>query len=180
MSDISNDLTVMVGELESFVRSALSTRTAESFEMLERQVNRFDSSIREVQQARRATEARAAIGRLEGHEPLTEADRESIRTLVVGDAEAYIKHKNNLNDWLAELERLSTEMQAMAGRGDDEVIEDLRGVVKDAVRLLPNIRSYMEEKERLDHFNAALDKLDNSDRQLLAEVLRGMLAGSTR
>jgi hypothetical protein len=172
----SMELAGMARTLETFVHSALRDKTAESFESLEQQVNRLDSFIRELQQSRCADEARHSIRRLEGNEPLTDNDRNIIRSLVVGDAECYLEQQNNLNNWLEELERLNQHMQHLADAQDEQDIRELHGVVKDAVHLLPNIRSYMEDKERLDRFNAALASLDDANRKLLVEVLREKLA----
>lgn len=177
---VAADLTQMVHEFQTFLQSALADKTADSFESLEQRANRFDSFIREMQQVRHANEARAAIRRLEGRDALTDVDRDTIRDLVVGDAAAYLKQENNLKDWLAELQRLGQRVQELSSRADDESVRELRGVVKDAVRLLPNIRSYMEEKQRLDRFNAAIANLDADNRRLLADLLREMMSSTTR
>ncbi len=175
-----NDLASRVQDLATLVSSAVRLKTVESFETLERQVNHFETFVRELQQARCADDARAAIRHLESNQALTDADRQTIRALVIGDAEQYIKQESNLNEWLTELQRLTDRMSDVAGSDSQDAIDEMRGIVKDAVRLLPNIRSYMEEKDRLDRFNAAFATLDDDNRRLLVDILREKLASATR
>lgn len=179
-TDLDNDLAVRVQELAALVSSAVRQKTVESFETLERQVNQFETFVRELQQARCADDARAAIRRLESNQALTDGDRQTIRSLVVGDAEQYLKQENNLNEWLNELQRLTDLMSHAAGSTSDGAIDEMRGIVKDAVRLLPNIRSYMEEKDRLNRFNAAFAELDDDNRRLLVDILREKISSTTR
>lgn len=174
------ELNQTVKGLTLLAQSALAQGTADAYETLEQQVNRFESALREIQQTRMASQAREVIARLKSRDPLSPEDQAAIRDLIVGDAAQYVKQENNLNDWLGELQRLSQEMERLARSTEDASIGSLRGVVKDTVRLLPNIRSYMEEKGRVDKFNAAFASLDNDNRKLLIQLLEEKLSSPTR
>lgn len=175
-----NELSQVVEGLEALMREAVSQSSAEGFATLEQQVARFDSTLRELQQVHLRNHTKAVIARLRKREPVSAEDEAVIRAMIVGDAEYYLKHENNLQDWLAELKRLTGEMQRLSRGVSDRTLGDLRGVVKDAVRLIPNIRAYMEEKARLDQFNDALRRLDNGNRALLIDLLREQLDSPTR
>jgi hypothetical protein len=175
-----NELANVVNGLKSLVNKAIASDSAESFETLSQQFGRLESSLRERHQLELRERSKAAIARLQKKSPLSGEDEAVIRALVVGDAEFYLKNENNLKDWLNELERLGGEMQRLAGDASEAGLANLRGVVKDAVRLVPNIRNYMEEKARLDRFNHALANLDDDNRELLVKLLREMQESPTR
>ena len=63
---------------------------------------------------------------------------------------------------------------------DRETIADLRGVLKDAIRLVPDIRNYLDEKRRVEKFEQALETLDKSSRDMLVRVLREQLRAHDR
>jgi hypothetical protein len=175
-----SDVKEMVEGLAALVQAALREKTPESFETLEQQAGRFEGFIREVQQAQTSADAKKAVHRLQKGEPLSAEEQATLRALVVGDAEYYLRHENNLADWLAELERLTGEIQRLSGSEDEESLANLRGVVRDAVRLLPSIRAYMEEKRRLERFNSAMARLDADNRSLLVQLIKEMLESPTR
>ncbi len=139
--------------LKSAGESALHRPTVEDFIDIERQLGEVDTLTRELQQSLWRNEAKHTIKRLESNEPLTESDREVIRTFVVSDAQHYLDEENNFPDWLREFRRLLTEMDRRAHTVDRESIGPMRGVVKDAVRLIPYIRNYLEVQRRFDRFD---------------------------
>ena len=59
-------------------------------------------------------------------------------------------------------------------------ISDLRGVLKDAMRLVPDIRNYYAEKLRVQKFENALITLDQTSRKMLAEVMTEQLRSTNR
>lgn len=162
------------------IEDAMRRPSAASFEGLEQQVGRLEIEVREMQQALVADDARRALTALKSGKDLTPDQRAVLRALVVGDAESYLHMENNLNEWLTELQRLAGEMHRLAGATSARALGELRGVVRDAVRLLPSIRAYMDEKCRLDRFDSALDNLDDANRQLLVHVVNEMLGSPTR
>lgn len=172
----TNELVQAVDSLRQSGRVALADGSADAFEQFERQLNELDAACREIQQTMWADEARTTIKHLESGEPLTPADQAVIRTFVISDAERYVALENNYHDWTAELERLLGEIGSKAHGSDRECVADLRGLVKDAVRLVPNIRNYLEEHRRIERCSVAVDTLDSDSRALLARILKDDLA----
>lgn len=159
---------------------ALDHPTVEDFIDLERQLTTTEAMIREFQQGMWATEVKATIKRLEKNQPLTEADRDVIRTFIVSDAEHYLAQENNFHDWLREFRRLLDELARRAHMVDRGTIGELRGVMKDAVRLVPDIRNYLEEQRRVDRFDLAQADLDTQSRTMLARILKEQITSSSR
>jgi hypothetical protein len=59
-------------------------------------------------------------------------------------------------------------------------VAELRGVLKDAIRLVPDIRNFLEEKRRIHKFETALETLDEPSRQMMAHILREQLESPKR
>jgi hypothetical protein len=171
----SDHLTESVDALQQSAATALSAGTAEEFESFEKQLNTLNTMVREAQQSMWAGEAEAAVERLEKGESLTETDRQVIRTFLVPDAEHYLAVENSYQDWIDELQRLIEDIAQRVENLDRHSIGELRGVLKDSIRLVPDIRNYLEEQQRVDRFNAALHNFDPASRATLVRVLREQL-----
>lgn len=173
LQDIVSDLTQATGE-------ALKHRTVSDFVALERQLAEVEAQVREVQQSLWSREAKAAMGHLEGGSPLTPADIEVIRTLFISDAEHYVRLENNVPDWCRELERLIVDVARRVNTVDRTNIAELRAVLKDAQRLVPDIRQFLEEKARIERFEQGLASPDPSARKMMAKILREVIESPRR
>lgn len=176
----SDELVETIQELVENAKAALETETVERFTDFEKHINEVEAYVREVQQEMWRDQAKAAIKTIERGEPLTEADKEVIEAFLVSDADRYLKLENNFTDWKYELERLLEELTRRARMADRNNIADLRGVLKDAVRLVPDIRNYLEERSRVEKCKTALGHLTDPSRKLLAHLLREQLSSPKR
>lgn len=176
----TDQLVETIQSLKETASCALAHDSADDFEAFERHLNEIDAFVREVQQSLWTNEAQGAIRRLEKGDPLNEQDQELIRTFLISDAESYLKYENNYRDWLNELKRLVDELCKQVNTVDRDTIADLRGVLKDAIRLVPDIRNYLDEKRRLEKFEQAIGTLDKPSRDLLVRLLREQLRSPNR
>ena len=88
--------------------------------------------------------------------------------------------ENNYQDWVHELDRLLGEIAKRMNAVDRNSVADLRGLMKDAMRLVPSIRNYLEERDRIDRCQHALESLDYRSRELLARILKDDLEHADR
>lgn len=176
----SMQLSQSVHGLSQRVETALKTSSVDELERFEHQLSELNGLVRELQQGMWADAARDAVARLESNKPLTDADYEVIRIFMVADAEYYLAKESNYDQWLDELRQLIGEMATAATGVTRETIGELRGSLKDAMRLVPNIRYYFEEKQRISRFDAAVHSLDPASRKLMAEILRKQIGNGRR
>ena len=176
----TDQLVEAVQGLKEAAKSALAQGSVDDFEAFERYLNEVDAYVRETQQSLWADEARATLRRLEKGDPLHDQDTDLIRAFLISDAERYLKHENNYDDWLKELKRLVDDLCKRVNTVDRDTIADVRGVLKDAIRLVPDIRNYLDEKRRVEKFEQALGTLDTSSREMLVRVLREQLRSHAR
>lgn len=166
--------------LSKTAANALNDGSPEAYETLEQCANHFASMLREVQQTDLKPKVKAAIRNLQSGRELTPEETAAIRALIVGDAEHYLALENNFDDWAAELERITSEIAKTAESADEQNLANLRGMLKDATRLVPTMRAYAEEKRRVEHFDRAIHALDSANRDVLLQVLREMLDSPNR
>lgn len=181
MTTVATDnLTDTIHELKEAAEVALSQESAEQFSDFEKHVNEVEAYVREVQQTMWAKEAKATVKNLANNVPLTPTDMQVLRTFIVSDAERYLEHENNYGDWQRELKRLMNDLVQRANMTDRDTIGDLRGVLKDAIRLVPDIRNYLEERQRVEKFEQALNSLDGPSRDMLSRLIKEQLTSPKR
>ncbi len=176
----TDQLSEAIHSLKGAASTALANPSVEGFEAFEKYVNEIEAFVREVQQAMWATDAKQTIRHLEKGVPLDETDRAVIRTFLISDAERYVALENNYDDWLRELERLVDDLERRVHTVDRYNIGDLRGALKDAIRLVPDIRNYLDEKRRIDNFEQATESLDKQSCDMLVRLLKEQLSSSKR
>jgi hypothetical protein len=160
-----------IDTVRRLAEEAAASRACEDFETLERHLNRFEANVREAFQALIADHARAAIKRLRSSDPLTPTDHDVIRAFLISDAQAYLKHENDFENWLRELARLTGQIADFAHADTPDALSNLRGIVLDAIRLVPDIRNYLDQQRRVERFERALLEMDATSRKLLAELM---------
>ena len=134
--------------------ASLNDGSPEAFETLEqwRESLRLDAPRGPADRPQTEGEGRRDRNLQSGRE-LTPEETAAIRALIVGDAEHYLALENNFDDWAAELERITSQIAQTAESADEQNLANLRGMLKDATRLVPTMRAYAEEKRRVEHFD---------------------------
>lgn len=171
----AQELNAAITALRNAAQQAIQNKSSDDFELVERRINEFAGTLREFEQSLWEREAKTAIRRLESGEALTEEDQQVIRTFLVADAEQYLALENNFQDWVRDLNRLFDEIQGKLNLLERDSIGRLRGVLKDAVRLAPDIRNYLDEHRRIELFDRGLANLDDQTRATLARLLKEQL-----
>ncbi|MBI1825030.1 MAG: hypothetical protein HY287_01880 [Planctomycetes bacterium] len=176
----TQQFTKTIGGLRDAANTALSNQSVDDFEAFERNLNQVEGYVREIQQSLWADDAKATIRKLEKNQELADADREVLRTFLISDARAYLAEENNYQDWVAEMERIIQTLEQSVANVDRDNIADLRGILKDAIRLVPDIRNYLEEQRRVEKFEQAMKTPDKTSNDLLVRVLREQLDSPKR
>jgi len=176
----SDQLCESIHDLKEAAVEALNNESVEDFENVERSLAEINGYLRELHQAQWSDQARTTLRRLEKNEHLAESDHDVIRAFLIADAESYIAHENNFHDWTKELKRLLDSCETRARQGDPESVLAMRGMIKDAVRLVPDIRNYLDEKRRVEKFDRSFASMDGSTREMLHRLLKEQLRSPRR
>ncbi len=163
------------------MKQAQADNSSESYGYVATQLVQSKNGIRQaIEQA--TTEAVAAIiGKLENNQPLTEAEKQTVKLWVVGDAEGYVKMENNFQDWLQEYRRLLDVIADWEGKtGSVQELVEVHGVLEDAIKVADAVAHYLEDRERVIRCEAALNNLNAEDNKFIAGMLKSMLDSPDR
>jgi hypothetical protein len=92
---------------------------------------------------------------------------------MVGDAAAYVFEEHNLERWLAELDRLGSEIAALAEADPEpQTLSSLSALLTNAHVVVIDVTRYLQMRDRISRFQEAMAvAMDAVDRQALADVL---------
>lgn len=171
----------LLDQLLATASNALQREEISAYEALSRTIGEMDDHARELFQRQYAAEYAALASKLERGQPLTAAELQHLRLLIVGDAQAYLQHENNFEDWQAEIKRIADELAILraSGLGDGEALLKTQALCRDARNVIPDILNYLRERERLQRFDTVTaGQMDASTARFFATMIREMLATS--
>ena len=165
-----------ISALASSMAQAAQSGRAEDFDALAVVLADARQAVRENLQQLTAGSVMEVVAKLEKNEPLTPEEKNAVRLWIIGDAESYARAENNYREWLEEFRRLTETVRQHAGTAaTPEVLASLVGILEDLNRLVPDLTHYLENKERIARFEAAIGNLSPADGQIIASILKGML-----
>jgi hypothetical protein len=171
----------VISQLERTVEAAnqaLETEASTAYNAAMTEVNRLEAQARETLQGKLSDHLWPIVEKLESDTPLAAADQDLLKTLLVGDATYYVKYENDVEKWQEEIKRLGEEMRRLQAGGVDELgsLMHLQALCHEALRVLPDLAFYYEEKERLRRFEQAMQgAIDRDTRRTLANLIKEIL-----
>jgi hypothetical protein len=163
------------------MQQAQADNTSESFGYVATALVKSKNEIRQAIELATAEVVAAIIGKLENNQPLNEAEKQTVKLWVVGDAEGYVKMENNFQDWLAEYRRLLDTIADWEGKtGSVQELVEVHGVLEDAIKVADAVAHYLEDRERVARFENAINSLNAEDNKFIAGMLKSMLDSPDR
>ena len=128
--------------------------------------------VREAMQKETAVLISDLIVKLKREERLSADDLKVARMWIVGDAESYTKTQQEFDYFLKRFAALETDL-ATYERRENSVNEliDAQGVVEEAIRTSYDIAKYLEQKERIANYEAAVKDPSKLNHKVLADLL---------
>ncbi len=162
--------------LSQSLQQAVQSSSPDAFAKAGSDLVQMQNRVRERFQELTASEVSSIIGKLENNEPLSQAEKDFVRTWMVGDAESYTRLENNFKDWTAEFARITAVLKSYEPKEETVAhLLNVHGILRDAMRVAADISHYLEEKARLERFEAAMKTLSREDAALMARLLRSQL-----
>jgi hypothetical protein len=163
------------------MKQAQAGNTSESYGYVATELVKSKNNIRQAIEQATAGVVAAIIGKLENNQPLTEAEKQTVKLWVVGDAEGYVKSENNFQDWLKEYGRLMDVIAAWESKtGSIQELVEVHGVLEDAIKLADAVAHYLEDRERVARFENAMTVMNAEDNKFIAGMLKSMLTSPER
>ena len=158
--------------IRELARQAVNVRTADAFEILETRISAFDKVLRQSLQTWSLADVELIAEKLDDGGFLMPREIEILREVVVGDTAQNVAPERNIEEWMEVLTTLAERIGEHADQDGSDAVAQARSVVQDALRLLPPLRQYASERERLERFDNAVSDLSPTARRVLAESLR--------
>ena len=132
------------------MKQAQADNTSESYGYVATELVKSKDGIRQAIEQATAEAVAAIIGKLENNQPLNEAEKQTVKLWVVGDAEGYVKMENNFQDWLKEYRRLLDVIADWEGKtGSVQELVEVHGVLEDAIKVADAVAHFLEDRERV-------------------------------
>jgi hypothetical protein len=116
------------------------------------------------------------IDKLENDTQLTEAELKTVRSLIVGDAEQYLKYSDDFERMKTDLRRILSQVEQLKSRDlDIDALMRLRVLCKEASSALAPTLHYLEQRDRVHRFEEnTRGPLGNEAGQVLARIIKEM------
>lgn len=157
--------------------NAKETMSEGAFQQAGSALSQAKNIVREEAQKKTSPEIKEILKKLKSDEHLSAGDIVLIKAWIVGDAAGYTKMENNFQDWISEYERLCKSLTIYENKDCSfEELMTLHGILEDATRVSYDIANFLENKERIRKFEAAVgDGIDKGERDALINILIGKL-----
>jgi len=163
------------------MKKAQADNTSESYGYVATELVKSKNGIQQAIEQATAGAVAAIIGKLENNQPLTDAEKQTVKLWVVGDAEGYIKMENSFQDWLQEYRRLLEVIAAGEGQtGSVQELLEMHGVLENAIKVADAVAHYLEDRERVARFENAMTLMNAEDNKFIAGLLKSLLASPER
>lgn len=174
MSD-SEDIAAKISQLLDTAARCASADSEENFNTLGDELGELETCAGQSLRSHAAYEF--LISKLEEDGQLTPDDLKTLRSLIVGDADAYLKYDDDFDQAKQELSRVVDKIRQLQSSDlGAEALMQLRVLCREAMSALAPTVHYLEQKQRVKNFEEHTSGDMSSDtRRALAQMI-GRLA----
>jgi hypothetical protein len=151
-----------------------TAETVENYSVLKVQLDELYSSL--GQSLRSHIEYRPLLDKLQKAKPLTDEELKTLRSLIVGDADQYLRYDDDFQLSKSDLGRILDEIRRLkSSELDVETLGHLRVLCREASSALVPTLHYIEQKERVRNFEEhTRGPLSGDASRVLAGIIKGM------
>jgi hypothetical protein len=171
-----------INEIIEQATQTFKQENATTYHNLQQQISALEDLARETFQARLEDMFWPILAKLEDGQGLTAAEHNILELLMVGEAKYYLRYENDVEKWRAEARRLIEAIKKQQAAGVDEIdsLMRLRALCREALRVVPDLTYYFQERERIRQFeDATRDAIDVETRRALANLIKDMMDSDT-
>ena len=170
-------------EVVAKIENALAAAARCSSDQTSRNYEGLHQELQDLgEMAQRSCEAhadyRTLVGKLRAGTALSPEEMTTLRLLLVGDADYYLKYDEEFDRCKSELAKILAEMERLkqSELGCDGLMH-LSVLCQEAASLLPPTQHYLESRERIRKFEESTKSaIDGDTARALATIIEGMVA----
>jgi hypothetical protein len=148
----------------------------DNYGILNTQLQELDSSAGQCLQSHAGY--RPLVSKLENGNPLTAEELKMLRSLIIGDADYYLKYDDDFDRSKADLGKILDQIRRLqSSEFDPETLMRLRVLCQEASSALVPTVHYLEQKDRVRRFEEhTRGPLDRDAGRVLAGIVKDMMA----
>jgi hypothetical protein len=171
----------LISEAMTVAKRCLTTDSADDCDALDQLIHQIDGLARETLQSRLAADLERIARRLETGARPTREEESLIELVVIGTASRHVDTEYHVPQWKAELRRLLDELTDGANEPiDSDGLLKIRALCRNATDVLPELRHWMVDRERVARFREAAAEADPERSVALARYIRTILQADNR
>ena len=153
-----------------------SAETLENYSHLAAQLQELDALAGRSLRSR--ADCEPVLAKLKQGASLTADELRTLRSLIVGDADQYLKYDDDFEDAKTELAKILDEVRRLTSPDTNlEALAHLRVLCREAASALGPVLHYLEQKERVKNFEEHTRGPLSADAAcILAGIVRNMAA----
>ena len=172
----STEVTAQMSEALSTAAQCSSTETIENYSHLAAQLQELDSLAARSMRSHAASQP--ILTKLQQGASLTPDELNTLRSLIVGDADQYLKYDDDFEQAKTELGKIFDEIRALESPDSNlDSLMHLRVLCREAASALGPVLHYLEQKERVRNFEEhTRGPLSSDAARILAGIIGNMAA----
>lgn len=170
----SQDVAAKISETLNTASQLSTAETVQNYSLLRAQLDELDLLARQSLQSH--VGYKPLLTKLQQGSPLTAEELETLRSLIVGDADQYLKYDDDFDRSKGELGRILDQIRQLKSRDLNlETLMHLRVLCREAFSALGPTMHYLEQKERVQRFEEhTRDPLSGDASRILAGIIANM------
>ena len=169
------EITAKLSETLNTAQKCSSAETVENYSLLGEQLDELASTAGALLLSHGGYQP--LIDKLEKGTPLTEAELKTVRSLIVGDADQYLKYSDDFSRMKTELNRILGQVEQLKSQNlNIEALMRLRVLCKEASSALFPTLHYLEQSDRVRRFEEHIHgPLSKEASKILARIVKEMV-----
>ncbi len=172
----STEIAAQMSEALNTAGQCSSAETLENYSHLAAQLQQLNEAAGRT--LRSHVTYQPALTKLQQGASLTPDELQTLRSLIVGDADEYLKYDDDFEEAKIELAKVLDEIRGLASADTDpDALKHLRVLCREASSALGPVLHYLEQKERVRNFEEhTRGPLSADAARILAGIVRSMAA----
>jgi hypothetical protein len=172
----NQEVAVQLQETLAAAERCTSEETGQNYDALAQDLAELEKAAKAACAAH--ADSRALVAKLRAGTALSAEDLATLRLLMVGDADYYLKYDEEFDRCKTEVAKITAEMrQLQADELTADALMHLSVMSLEARILLELTRHYLEARDRVQRFNTATSvAIDQDSANTLIRIIEGMTA----
>ncbi len=172
----NKDVSAKIAEALGWADRCFQAENSDGYDGLSEQLEELETLAKKSFETH--ADYKALLSKLEKGTPLTPDELNTLKLLLVGDADYYLKYDDDFDRSESELKKIVDEIRKLTSSDlDVDALMHLRVLCREACSVARPTAFYLEQKERVRKFEEATrDGIDRESGKFLANIIKSMMS----